>query len=80
MNLFWASIQPQPLSLYSSVIAGMFLGASQQHPVPSLLSESLPKRVGASPSCTALRSEEFGNTAPSEIKFRREVPPDRLTA
>ena len=37
-------------------------------------------RVGAGSSHRALRSEGFGNTAPSEIKFRRKVPPGRLMA
>ena len=45
-----------------------------------LLGETLPQRLRASPNRRALRSEGFGNTAPTEIKFRREVPLGRLTA
>ena len=44
-----------------------------------MLSKTLPQRVGAGLSSRALRSEGFGNTAPSEIKFMREVP-SKLTA
>ena len=42
-----------------------------------MLGETLPQKVRLGPSSRALRSEGFGNTDPSEIKFRGEVLPDR---
>ena len=45
-----------------------------------MLSETLPQRIRAGLSHRALRSEGFGSTAPSEIKFGREVLPGTLTA
>ena len=45
-----------------------------------MFSENLPQRFGADPSRRTLRGEEFGNTAPPEIKFRRKMTPGRLTA
>ena len=45
-----------------------------------LLSETFPQRIDAGPSCRVVRSEGFGNTVPSEIKFGKEVLPGKLTA
>ena len=44
-----------------------------------MLGETLSQRVRAGQSHRALGSEQFGNTALPEIKFRREVPSGRLT-
>ena len=45
-----------------------------------MLVKTLLQRVREGPSHRALRIKGFGNTAPSEIKFGREVPPGRLIA
>ena len=44
-----------------------------------MLSKTLPQRIRTGQSFRALRHEGLGNTAPSEIKLRREVPLGRLT-
>ena len=59
------------------VVPWAFLGVASTWP---LLGKTLPRRVGVGPRLRDLRNEGFGNTAPSEMKFRKEVPPHGLVA
>ena len=59
------------------MVMQIFLGARAASTQASL-GKTLPEGVRVCPSHRALRTEGFGITASSEIKFRREVPPGRL--
>ena len=76
-NFFWGGLAPGH-SLWASTAAWSCKHSGGWASTWPLLGETLSQRVRASQRHRALRSEGFGNTAPSEIKFRREVLPGRL--